>query len=187
MEALKAKYISDSPHAAFNTPHTNVVWGEGNTQAWLMFVGEAPGEEEDRTGRPFVGKAGQLLEKMIVAMKLSRQEVYIANVLKVRPPNNATPTSAECAASMPYLIEQIAIVSPLVIVTLGLPATRTLLGTDASMGSLRGKWAAMALPDERQVKVMPTYHPAYVLRSYTEEVRAKVWSDLQMALSCKPD
>ena len=182
LNAIRVRYEADAPHKQFVTAHHNIVFGEGDPCAKLMFIGEAPGADEDRTGRPFVGRAGQLLDKMIVAMGLSRASVYIANVLKTRPPDNATPTLTEAQICAPYLFEQIAIVSPRAIVTLGLPATRLLLATDASMGSLRGRWSTFTLPDGRQIPVMPTYHPAYVLRSYTEEVRGKVWSDLQMAM-----
>ena len=164
---------------------TNIVFGEGDPCAQLMFIGEAPGQQEDETGRPFVGRAGQLLEKMIVAMGLSRETVYICNVLKTRPPNNATPTTQEAEACAPYLYEQIRIVQPKIIVSLGLPATRTILQTQGSMGSMRGRWHAFPPPAENAiggidpVAVMPTYHPAYLLRSYTEDNRRKVWSDLQ--------
>jgi DNA polymerase len=149
-----------------------------------MFVGEAPGAEEDRCGRPFVGRSGQLLEKMIQAMGLSREQVYIANVLKTRPPDNATPTFEEVRLCAPYLFEQIGIVGPEVIVTLGLPATRALLNTTESMSRLRGQWATFSPPPPyaRPIAVMPTYHPAFLLRSYTAENRAKVWSDLRTAM-----
>ncbi|MCX5691648.1 MAG: hypothetical protein NTV94_17960, partial [Planctomycetota bacterium] len=123
MQTLRARYEADAPHQHFVTDHHSIVWGEGDLCAKLMFIGEAPGEEEDKTGRPFVGKAGQLLDKMIVGMGLKREDVYIANVLKTRPPGNATPTERESALCAPYLLEQIAIVGPQVIVTLGLPAT----------------------------------------------------------------
>jgi DNA polymerase len=178
LDALRARYEADAPHAKFVTAHTNIVWGDGDPCARLVFVGEAPGEEEDKTGVPFVGRAGQLLNKMIVAMGIARSDVYICNVLKTRPPNNATPTAFEAAACKPYLMEQLAIVRPEVIVTLGLPASHTLLNTTESMARLRGKWASLTLPDGVVVPVVPTYHPAYVLRQYTEETRRKVWSDL---------
>ncbi|MBY0260703.1 MAG: uracil-DNA glycosylase [Phycisphaerales bacterium] len=186
LDELRRRYEADAPHAAFNTDFTNIVFGEGDPRARLMFVGEAPGADEDRTGRPFVGKAGQLLDKMVLGLGLAREQVYIANVLKTRPPNNATPTSDECAACAPYLYEQIAIVRPEVIVTLGLPATRTLLNTMEAMGKLRGVWAEFKTPalpglPSRAVPVMPTYHPAFLLRAYTTENRQKVWSDLLKA------
>jgi len=189
LEAVRERYIADAPHQHFVTAHTNIVFGEGDPAARLMFVGEAPGETEDQTGRPFVGRAGQLLEKMINAMGLRREDVYICNVLKTRPPNNATPTSEEARLCAPYLIEQIRIVAPEAIVTLGLPATHLLLETTEPMRSARGRWwsfppqtGAMFDPDLPEIPVMPTYHPAYLLRSYTEENRRKVWSDLQAVM-----
>jgi len=181
LDNLRARYEADAPHAAFNTEFTNIVFGEGDPVARLLFVGEAPGAEEDRTGRPFVGRAGQLLDKMINAMGLSRESVYICNVLKTRPPGNATPTSDEAAACAPYLYEQIAIVNPDAIVTLGLPATRVLLNTKEPMGKLRGTWASFS-HNNITWPIMPTYHPAYLLRNYTPEERAKVWSDLQLVM-----
>jgi DNA polymerase len=182
LDEIRARYEKDAPHRKFVTAHSRIVFGEGDPCARLMFIGEAPGEEEDKTGRPFVGRAGQLLDKMIVAMGLSRADVYIANVLKTRPPNNATPTLEEAALCAPYLYDQIAAISPEVIVTLGLPASRTILATDRSMGALRGRWATFKDPKGRLVPVMPTYHPAFLLRSYTAENRMKVWSDLQLAM-----
>lgn len=189
LEAVRERYIADAPHQHFVTAHTNIVFGEGDPAARLMFVGEAPGETEDQTGRPFVGRAGQLLEKMINAMGLRREDVYICNVLKTRPPNNATPTSEEARLCAPYLIEQIRIVAPEAIVTLGLPATHLLLETTEPMRSARGRWwsfpprtGAMFAPDLPEIPVMPTYHPAYLLRSYTEENRRKVWSDLKAVM-----
>jgi DNA polymerase len=142
-----------------------------------MFVGEAPGAEEDKQGRPFVGRSGQLLEKMINAMGLAREDVYIANVLKCRPPDNRTPTPGEAMLCGPYLREQIRIIQPSVIVTLGKPAAQLLLDTKEAMGKLRGRWF-----EYEGIPLMPTFHPAYLLRQYTQENRAKVWSDLQQAM-----
>jgi DNA polymerase len=121
---------------------------------------------------------------MIEAMGLSRESVYICNVLKTRPLNNATPTPAEIEACAPYLHEQVAIIDPQVIVTLGLPAAKAVLRCEATatMGALRSRWAEMCLPGGKKVAVMPTYHPAFLLRSYTPENRAKVWSDLQLVM-----
>ncbi|MBK7403788.1 MAG: uracil-DNA glycosylase [Phycisphaerales bacterium] len=187
MAELRARYERDAPHEKFTTPHqfTNLVWGDGDLCARLMFIGEAPGADEDRTGVPFVGRAGQLLSKMLVAMGLQRESVYIANVLKTRPPNNATPTIEEAALCAPYLHEQIAIVRPEVIVTLGLPASRLVLDSSESMGNMRGRWAEYVGPGLQgpRIPVMPTYHPAFLLRSYTPENRKKVWSDLQMVMT----
>ncbi|MEO0513118.1 MAG: uracil-DNA glycosylase [Planctomycetota bacterium] len=182
LDELRARYERDAPHASFGHSFSNIVFGEGDPDARLMFVGEAPGADEDASGRPFVGRAGQLLEKMIGAMGLSRETVYIANVLKVRPDNNATPTLSEREASWPYLQEQIGIVSPEVIVTLGLPATHTVLDTSGSMAKLRARFHPYLCVTGRAVEVMPTYHPAYLLRSYTAENRQKVWSDLQQVM-----
>lgn len=179
---LQRQHTKNCPHCtAVAGTYTNMVFGEGDPDARLMFIGEAPGEDEDRTGRPFVGRAGQLLEKMITAMGLERQQVYIGNVIKCRPPNNATPTTMEVALCGPYLLEQIRIIQPEVIVALGLPASHFLLQSTLSMARLRGRFHPFEI-DGRTIEVMPTYHPAYLLRSYTPENRAKVWSDLQMVM-----
>jgi uracil-DNA glycosylase family 4 len=159
---------------------TQTVFGEGNPTADVMFIGEGPGETEDRMGRPFVGPAGELLNKMIVAMGLSREEVYIANTVKCRPPGNRVPTPEECMTCGDYLTRQIAIIRPKVIVTLGGPATKYILDTQTGITALRGRWHAYdVLPDQDPIPVMPTFHPAYVLRNYTTDVRKKVWTDLQ--------
>jgi len=184
LEALSGKYVLEAPHQHFCPQFNNIVFGEGDASADLMFIGEAPGEQEDLSGRPFVGPAGELLSKMISAMGLSRERVYISNVLKTRPRNNATPTSEEILLCSPYLWEQIRIVQPKVIVTLGLPASQLILGKNETMGSMRGHWhtmsaGAVGLPE---VEVMATYHPAYLLRSYTPENRRKVWSDLTQVI-----
>lgn len=195
LDALRARYELDAPHRHFVTAHTCIVFDDGDPCAQLMFIGEAPGADEDREGIPFVGKAGQLLNKMIDAMGLSRDRVYIANVLKTRPPGNATPTSEEARACAPYLYGQIAIVRPRVIVTLGLPATRLILDSTDAMGRLRGSWRSFVVPEGidpgiippdavgSEIAVMPTYHPAFLLRSYTRENREKVWSDLQQVMN----
>ncbi|MCA9274136.1 MAG: uracil-DNA glycosylase [Phycisphaerales bacterium] len=183
MSELRARYEREAPHAPFISEYKNLVWDDGDIHAQLMFVGEAPGADEDEQGKPFVGRAGQLLNKMITAMGLSRESVYIANVLKVRPPGNATPTTDEIDASRPFLFEQIKIVRPKVIVALGLPASRCLLHTSDSMASLRARFHDLELESGLVIPVMPTYHPAYLLRSYTPENRKKVWEDLQMAMS----
>jgi DNA polymerase len=183
LTALLAKYEADAPHQHFVTAHTKIVFGDGDASARLVFVGEAPGADEDRLGVPFVGRSGEKLNQMIAGMGLSRQQVYICNVLKTRPPNNATPTTSEAERCAPYLLEQLSIIGPEAIVTLGLPAVRTLLQTDTAMGRMRGKWAELRLPDGRRVPVMPTYHPAYLLRNYTEQTRREIWGDLQMVMT----
>ncbi len=153
---------------------THVVFGDGNPEAELVFVGEAPGADEDVQGLPFVGRAGQLLNKMIAAMGLKREEVYICNVLKCRPPNNRTPAPDEVRLCSPYLEEQLETIRPLVICALGSPAAQTLLRTKLGIGAIRGRFH-----EYRGIATMATYHPAYVLRSYTEEVRRTVWEDLK--------
>ncbi len=156
---------------------TKTVFGEGDANARIFFIGEGPGENEDAKGRPFVGRAGQKLDEMIGAMGLAREQVYITNIVKCRPPDNRVPAPDEVATCTPFLERQLEIVRPQVIVTLGLPASQYMLQAKESMGRLRGRWHAW-----RGIKLMPTYHPAYILRNYTNETRAAVWSDLKMVL-----
>lgn len=157
---------------------TQTVFGEGNPDALIMFIGEAPGEDEDRSGRPFVGKAGQLLTKILLSVGIQREEVYIANMVKCRPPGNRTPTLEEVEACFPYLEAQIAIVNPSIIVTLGSVSTGYLLGTKEPMSKLRGQWF-----DWRGGKrIFPMFHPSFLLR---HESRAPgspkylTWQDIQ--------
>ena len=154
--------------------HT-IVFGVGNPEARLMFVGEAPGEDEDLKGEPFVGKAGQLLTKMIEAMGLRREDVYICNTVKCRPPNNRNPEPDELAACEPFLKGQLASVKPEVIVTLGKFAAQALLREQTPITRLRGQWR-----EYEGIPVMPTFHPAYLLRSPQE--KTKVWEDLQSVM-----
>jgi len=156
---------------------TQTVFGEGDPEARLFFIGEGPGETEDRTGRPFVGRAGELLTKMIAGMGLARQQVYIANIVKCRPPGNRVPSPDEIASCTPYLERQLEIIRPQVIVTLGLPATRHMLQVTSSMGRLRGNWH-----EWRGIKLMPTFHPSYILRVDSRETKALVWSDLKQVM-----
>ncbi len=181
LAALRARHDRECPHCTTATAHSQTVFGEGSPDADVMFVGEAPGEQEDRTGRPFVGRAGQKLEDMIKAMGLSREAVYIANVLKSRPPDNRTPLRHEVEACGPYLVEQVRIIRPRAIVALGGPATKLLLETEEGITRLRGIWATYRAGD-LEIPVMPTFHPAYLLRNYTPEVRKQVWSDLTQVL-----
>jgi DNA polymerase len=187
LEALRERHAAKCPHCTRATGHTNLVFGEGSPSADLVFVGEAPGETEDQTGRPFVGKAGQKLDEMITAMQLRRDQVYIANVLKSRPPNNRTPLQTEVDGCGPFLIEQLCILRPRVIVTLGGPATKLLLATDVGITRLRGTWGSWQAPAwtglDLSVPVMPTYHPAYLLRNYTAQTRGEVWADLQAVMA----
>lgn len=182
LEALHAEHDAHCPHCTSVTAHTRTVFGDGNPDAALMFIGEAPGEEEDRTGIPFVGRAGQKLNDIIQAMGLQREEVYIANVLKSRPPNNRTPQPDEVEKCSPYLAEQIRIIRPRVIVTLGGPATKLMLDTKEGITRLRGSWGTYADGD-LEIPIMPTFHPAYLLRNYTQDTRKKVWSDMQAVMA----
>jgi uracil-DNA glycosylase len=163
---------------------TQTVFGEGDPDARLMFVGEGPGETEDRLGRPFVGRAGELLNKMILAMGLTREQVFIANIVKCRPPNNRAPTPQEVVACSGFLRRQIQTINPAVIVTLGGPAAKHLLNTTVGITAIRGTWHQYEglLPEGPSVAVMPTFHPAYLLRAYTEDNRRKVWSDLRQVM-----
>lgn len=181
LDALCERHAAECPHCTQAEGWTNMVFGDGNPDARLMFVGEAPGAEEDRQGIPFVGRSGQKLNEMITAMGLSREEVYIANVLKTRPPNNATPTTTEADRCGVYLREQVAIIQPDVIVSLGKPAAQLLLNSREAMGRMRGRWH-----EYEGIPVMPTFHPAFLLRQYTPENRQKVWSDLKQAMERLP-
>jgi DNA polymerase len=178
LQQLDANEVKGCTRCRLHEGRTQTVFGEGDANAAIFFIGEGPGENEDLTGRPFVGKAGQLLDKMIAGMGLSRQQVYIANIVKCRPPGNRTPALDEVQTCTPYLQRQLELVQPKVIVTLGRPAAQYMLDTKLPMGQLRGRWQSW-----RGIKLMPTFHPSYVLRTYTEEVRAAVWSDLKMVLA----
>jgi uracil-DNA glycosylase len=164
-----------------------IVYGVGNPKAELMFIGEAPGADEDQQGEPFVGRAGQLLTNMIKAMGLSREEVYIANIIKCRPPNNRTPERDECATCSPFLMRQIAAIKPKVIVALGAVAAKTLLAINDSMSNLRGRWyefrpagARSNDPTWTSAKLAVTYHPAFLLRDPRQ--KGEAWKDLQMVM-----
>jgi len=152
-----------------------IVFGVGDARAELMFVGEAPGADEDQQGEPFVGRAGQLLNNMIKAMGIAREQVYIANVVKCRPPSNRTPERDECDTCSPFLMRQIAVVQPKVIVALGAVAAKNLLAVQSSLGDLRGRWF-----EYRGCKLAVTYHPAFLLRDPRQ--KAEAWKDLQMVM-----
>jgi len=154
------------------------VFGEGGGEAGLMLIGEGPGRDEDLKGRPFVGKAGELLDKMLGAIALDRGQVYIANIVKCRPPDNRTPTGAEAQACLPYLKRQIELLRPRVIVTLGATPLRELLGVQTGITRIRGQWQRLDLLGG--IPVMPTFHPAYLLRSPGE--KGKAWEDLKAVL-----
>ncbi|KPK80178.1 MAG: hypothetical protein AMJ81_12395 [Phycisphaerae bacterium SM23_33] len=181
MEGLETNEVLGCTRCGLCRGRKNVVFGEGNPDARLVFIGEGPGEEEDKQGRPFVGRAGELLTKMIRAMGLKRADVYICNVIKCRAPGNRSPTADEVAACWDHLVKQLKIIRPRVIAALGNPATHALLHTTAGISRLRGQWQSLPMLDAdlADIKVMPTFHPAYLLRAYTPENRQKVWSDLQ--------
>jgi len=166
--------------AAFRT---QTVFGVGNPNAELMFVGEAPGADEDKQGEPFVGRAGELLTKIITVMGLSRDDVYIANVLKCRPdmpantPGNRPPTALEMQRCLPYLREQIAIIKPRVLVALGKTAMAGLTGAEESMGAMRGRWFTF-----ENIPLLATYHPSYLLRNGSNAEKRKVWEDMLLVM-----
>lgn len=169
------------PHLA--RTRTQTVFGVGNPEAELMFIGEAPGADEDRRGEPFVGRAGELLTKIIKAMGFERSDVYIANVLKCRPDmppgssGNRPPTPEEMQTCLPYLTEQIDIIQPKVLVALGATAVEGLLGTRGVMRELRGRWHS-----HQETPLMITYHPSYLLRNQTPSEKRKVWDDMLQVL-----
>lgn len=161
----------------------NAVPGEGRPNAQIVFVGEGPGADEDAQGRPFVGRAGQLLDKIIAAMGLARRDVFICNVLKCRPPDNRDPKPEEVISCLPYLQRQLELINPKIIVALGAHAAKALLNTNKPIGQLRGLfheyYAGFGRPP---IKLMATFHPAYLLRNYTYESRQKVWEDMKTVL-----
>lgn len=168
--------LGDCTRCKLSQTRQKIVFGVGPALAPLMFIGEAPGADEDRQGEPFVGRAGELLDKMIEAMGWGRGDVYIANVLKCRPPGNRNPEPDEVAACRPFLDAQIAAVRPRIIVTLGRPAANVVLGNDAPISALRGRFH-----EHRGVRVMPTFHPAFLLRQ--PERKRDAWSDLKQVIA----
>lgn len=187
LQQLNEGYVKTCRRCALcDQGRRQTVFGVGNLRPELVFVGEGPGEDEDLQGEPFVGRAGQLLTRMIAAMQLTRDQVYIANVVKCRPPNNRTPTEDEMTACSPFLFRQLSVLRPKVIVALGRPASQTLLATTESIGKLRGRFHDFPSPAHQHLgipacKIMPTYHPAYLLRSPGE--KGKVWADLQQVMA----
>ena len=183
-KAEKLRHLAERAAVCVKCPHLvarrhTVVFGVGNPEAKLMFVGEAPGEDEDLQGEPFVGRAGQLLTKMILAMGLTREQVYIANIVKCRPDmppgtsGNRKPTKLEMETCVPYLRAQIDVIQPAVMVALGATAVEGLLGPIGAIGSLRGKFLEYG-----GTPLMPTYHPSYLLRNQSNTEKRKVWEDL---------
>jgi len=174
LDAVRTE-LGECARCKLHRTRTNIVFGVGNPEARLMFVGEAPGEDEDLQGFPFVGKAGQLLTKMIEAMGLRRDDVYICNTVKCRPPNNRNPEPDELEACEPFLKGQLGAVKPEAIVTLGKFAAQSLLRDSTPITRLRGRWR-----EYQGIPVMPTFHPAYLLRSPGE--KGKVWEDLKQVM-----
>lgn len=171
--------LGECVRCGLSESRTRIVFGQGHPNARLMFVGEGPGREEDLAGEPFVGAAGQLLTRIIEAIKLTREDVYIANVVKCRPPGNRTPQPEEIATCSPFLRRQIAAIRPLFICTLGGCAAQTLLGTKAPISRLRGRFYDFA-----GIRVLPTFHPAYLLRN--PEKKREVWEDLKRLMKEYP-
>jgi DNA polymerase len=176
--------LGDCTRCKLHRGRTNLVFGVGNARADLMFVGEGPGADEDAQGEPFVGRAGQLLNNMIKAMGLRREDVYIANIVKCRPPGNRTPEPDECETCSPFLMRQISAIKPKVIVALGATAAKNLLAMSSSLGELRGQWydfkptgSDASWPGAR---LAVTYHPAYLLRDPRQ--KSEAWKDLQMVM-----
>jgi DNA polymerase len=172
--------VAACTRCGLSATRTQTVFSRGNPESRLCFVGEAPGADEDEQGLPFVGRAGQLLDRMISAMGLDpAKDVYVCNILKCRPPGNRRPEPAEMAACTPYLDEQLALVKPKVIVALGNTAVSALLETKLGITKLRGQWKLY-----RGILVMPTYHPSYLLRPSPQQAEAKrqAWEDLQLVM-----
>ena len=176
LRALRDEEIGDCRRCKLCEARNTIVFGTGSAAARLMFIGEGPGADEDRQGLPFVGRAGQLLNNIIKAMGFAREEVYIANVVKCRPPDNRTPQPDEVAACTPFLFKQIEIIRPRVIVALGSPAAQALLGTSAGITRIRGTFREF-----NGIRVMPTFHPAYLLRN--PAAKREVWDDMQQVMA----
>jgi uracil-DNA glycosylase len=189
LQHLREK-IGDCTRCRLHQGRTHLVFGVGNPKAELMFVGEGPGRDEDLQGEPFVGRAGQLLTKIIEAMGLKRNDVYIANVVKCRPPENRNPAPDEIATCSPFLLEQIEIIKPKVIVCLGNFAAQTILGTQQTITGLRGRLHRWPSPIQQEmlhtripaesILLMPTYHPAYLLRN--PNMKKPVWEDMKIVM-----
>jgi DNA polymerase len=175
LERIRAD-IGDCKRCRLCERRTNIVFGDGNGKAELVFIGEGPGHDEDVQGLPFVGRAGKLLTQMIEAMGLQRRDVYICNVVKCRPPENRAPEKDEIAICSPFLLRQLDVIQPKVIVCLGAVALKALLGAERGITHLRGHWL-----EYRGTRLMPTYHPAYLLRN--PSAKGDVWKDLQKVMN----
>ena len=182
LQAL-AEEVRACRKCALGSSRKNAVPGEGSQTARLVFVGEAPGGDEDLQGRPFVGRAGKLLDRVIGACGLKRDDVFICNILKCRPPENRDPRPEEIICCLPHLQRQLEIIEPEVIVALGAHAARTLLNTNKPIGQLRGQFHEYCAGLGRaSIKLMATFHTAYLLRNYSDENRRKVWDDMKKVL-----
>jgi DNA polymerase len=168
--------LGDCQRCPLAKTRTNLVFGAGDPDAQLMFVGEAPGRDEDREGIPFIGRAGQLLTKIIQAINMTRDQVYIANILKCRPPNNRNPETEEIEKCYPFLQQQIKVIQPRIICALGAFAAQTLLQTKTPIGRLRGRGHSF----NKHSLVIPTYHPAFLLRNPNK--KRDVWEDMQLVM-----
>jgi DNA polymerase len=171
--------LGDCQRCKLCAHRTNIVFGSGDPSATLLFVGEGPGADEDQQGLPFVGKAGQLLTRMITAMGLTRDSVYIANVIKCRPPQNRPPEPDEVASCKPFLLQQIRAIRPRIICALGAHAAQTLLETTTPISALRGRFHPFG--DRGEIQLMPTFHPAYLLRN--PNAKPQTWEDLQKIMA----
>lgn len=182
---LEADHVRRCTRCRLCDHRTQTVFGAGSPRPELVFVGEGPGADEDRQGIPFVGRAGQLLTRMIAAMTLTRDQVYICNIVKCRPPGNRTPSEDEMQACSPFLYRQLAILRPRAIITLGRPATQMLLATKVPISRLRGQFHDFPLPSMAHLglspaRLMPTFHPAYLLRN--PAAKGDAWADLQQVM-----
>jgi len=175
LEDIRAD-IGECTRCPLSLKRTHIVFGEGHPKAVLMFVGEGPGQDEDRTGRPFVGRSGQLLTKIIEAMHLKREQVYIANVVKCRPPGNRTPLPEEIETCRPFLERQIQVIQPAFLCTLGAVATHSLLRTKEPISRMRGRFHTY-----RDIPLMPTFHPSYLLQN--PEKKRETWEDMKKLMA----
>ena len=172
--------IGDCTRCKLHKHRTHIVFGVGNPEPDLMFIGEGPGKDEDQQGQPFVGKAGQLLTRIIEAMGLKRHNVYIANIIKCRPPKNRNPEPDEIQSCIPFIQRQVSILRPKIICTLGTFASQTILCSDQKISRLRGQFHEVVVPPAFSVKVMPTFHPAYLLRNPLD--KKYVWEDMKLIM-----
>lgn len=171
-----AQYAENFEGCQLKATAKKTVFGDGNEQAKVLLVGEAPGADEDREGKPFVGRSGMLLNKMLASVGIDRKDCYITNILMWRPPGNRTPTGAEVAVCLPFLKRKIELINPEVIIALGAPAANALMDIEEPISKIRGKWLEYSLSVSKKIALLPTFHPAYLLRNPAQ--KAKSWADL---------